>query len=97
MSEVKLISRDQQEFTLSNEAAVLSPMLKGMISRKFAEGQEHEIRLTEISSEALRLVVNYLEYLQKYQDCAEDEDIPEFEVPTEMSLELLLAADYLNI
>jgi elongin-C len=39
-------------------------------------------------------VVEYLYYNAKYRDSV---DVPEFSVPTEMALELLVAADFLHV
>ncbi|SCU88248.1 LAFA_0E11562g1_1 [Lachancea sp. 'fantastica'] len=97
MSEVTLVSKNNVEVTISREAASVSPVLRSMLSSPFIEQQENKIELKDIDSNVLQKVVEYLEYHQKYITVSENEDIPEFEVPTEMSLELLLVADYLNI
>ncbi|SCU85104.1 LADA_0D05732g1_1 [Lachancea dasiensis] len=97
MSDIVLVSKNDAEFTISLEAASISPVLKNMLSSAFMEGHQRRVELKEIDPHVLEKVADYLEYRYKYIDATEDEDLPEFEVPTEMSLELLLVADYLNI
>lgn len=41
----------------------------------------------------LEKVCEYFYYNQKYKD---SKDVPDMDIPTELSLELLMAADYLN-
>ena len=68
-----------------------------MIEGSFRESKGR-IELKQFDSHILKKVVEYLNYNFQYSSINEDDDdIPEFEIPTDMSLELLLAADYLNI
>ncbi|SCU95318.1 LANO_0E10000g1_1 [Lachancea nothofagi CBS 11611] len=97
MSEVLLVSKDDLEIPVSYEAAIISPVLKGMLSGPFLEEHPIKIELKDIEPQVLAKVVEYLEYCSTYRNVGENDDIPEFDVPTEMSLELLLVADYLNI
>nr|5ZB2_B Chain B, Elongin-C [Saccharomyces cerevisiae S288C] len=84
---VTLVSKDDKEYEISRSAAMISPTLKA-----------GRIELKQFDSHILEKAVEYLNYNLKYSGVSEDDDeIPEFEIPTEMSLELLLAADYLSI
>lgn len=47
-----------------------------------------------VSGVVLDKVVEYLYYHQKYAD---SKDVPDMEIPPELCLELLYAADYLNL
>lgn len=97
MSTVTLVSSDQDEITISREAASISPTLKAMLEGPFVE-KSGRIELPTIESRILQKVAEYLEYNLRYADADRDvEEVPEFEIPTEMALELLLAADYLNV
>lgn len=49
--------------------------------------------LTICSGVVLEKVCEYLYYSYKYKDAA---DVPDMEIPPELCLELLMAADYLN-
>lgn len=49
--------------------------------------------LTVDSGIVLEKVCEYLYYFEKHQDA---KDVPEMYIPPELSLELLMAADYLN-
>lgn len=94
---VTLVSKDDKEYEISRSAAMVSPTLKAMIEGLFKESKGR-IELKQFDSDILAKVVEYLNYNFKYSGISEDDDeIPEFEIPTEMSLELLLAADYLGI
>lgn len=97
MSTVTLVSSEQEEIQVSREVAVVSSTLRTMLEGPFKE-KNGRIELPSIDSRVLQKVVEYLEYNQQYKDAdREVEDVPEFEIPTEMALELLLAADYLDI
>lgn len=97
MSTVTLVSSEQEEIKVSREVAVVSSTLRTMLEGPFKE-KNGRIELPSIDSRVLQKVVEYLEYNQQYKDAdREVEDVPEFEIPTEMALELLLAADYLDI
>lgn len=97
MSDVTLISSDNFEFSISREAAMVSPTLKVMLEGPFKE-KNGRVELPGIEGNVLAKTVEYLQYNLQYRVAkTEQEDIPEFEIPTEMALELLLAADYLNV
>lgn len=97
METVTLISNDQNEIQISREAALVSSTLKAMLEGPFKESAGR-IELPTFDSRVLQKVVEYLEYNLQYRDAdGEIEDVPEFEIPTEMALELLLAADYLGV
>lgn len=97
MKTVTLISREKDEFPISREAALVSPTLRIMLEGPFKENEDH-IELSSIDSAVLKKVVEYLEYNLEHKEVdREQEQVPEFEIPTEMALELLLAADYLNV
>lgn len=96
-SKVTLVSSDEQEHIISREAAMVSPTLRVMLEGPFKE-KSGRVELPTIEGNVLAKVVDYLQYNLEYKFANKDqEDIPEFEIPTEMALELLLAADYLNV
>lgn len=97
MSSIILVSKDKVKFEVKREVAMISPTLKAMLESSFIE-QSGEIELAEFESTIVAAVIDYLNFNFKFKD--EDlskTEIPEFEVPAELSLELLLAADYLHI
>lgn len=99
-STITLIASDGTKCAISKNAAMISPVLKAIIQGPFQE--KDEIDLPNIDPEVLYKVIEYLELKFKHLDESngqEDYDITnfEFDVPPEISLELLLAADYLNI
>lgn len=93
---IVLVSADNVEFQISKETAFVSSTLRAMLVSPFLESNG-KIAFPEIESKVLEKVIEYLEYNLQYRDAEENAEIPEFEIPTEMSLELLLAADYLGV
>lgn len=93
---VKLVSSDGFEYIILRELAMISPTLSSMLDEnfEFQESKLNRIVLQEIDSFLLEKVVDYLYYNRKYSD---QDDVPDFDIPTEMALELLVAADFLNI
>ena len=91
----------------------LSPILVKFIENleikndKTVDGNDvYEVKLDNLSSNILNYVKKYLEYKYENETLIKnskgvskvaDLDIPDFEYPQELSLELLMAADYLNI
>ncbi|KAF0276654.1 hypothetical protein FOG50_02500 [Hanseniaspora uvarum] len=91
----------------------LSPVLVKFIENlenkndKTVDGNDvYEVKLDNLSSNILNYVKKYLEYKYENETLIKnskgvskvaDLDIPDFEYPQELSLELLMAADYLNI
>lgn len=91
---VRLVSNDGHTFVVSKDVASVSGTLQNMLSDTFEEGQTNTIKLHDIDGTVLEKVVEYLYYNRKWTDSV---DVPEFAVPTEMALELLVAADFLHV
>lgn len=94
---ITLIASDNTKCAITKKAAVISPVLKSMIQGPFQE--KNEVGLPDIGPDVLDKVIEYLELKSKSIREGDDyeRDRIDFNVPPEMSLELLLAADYLNI
>ncbi|AOW00218.1 BTB/POZ protein [Yarrowia lipolytica] len=94
---VGLISSDGHEFWITKEAACVSKVLKPMVQGDghFRETLDNKIPLQDIPHDVAEKLCEYLYYSLKYKD--QVSDIPEFEIPPEMALELLVAADYLDV
>ncbi|ROV95071.1 hypothetical protein VSDG_05858 [Cytospora chrysosperma] len=60
----------------------------------FLESRTGVVRMEDMSAVILEKVVEYLLYWYRYQD---KEDVPDMEIPVDMCLELLTAADYLQL
>ncbi|KAL6941585.1 hypothetical protein ACO0RG_002720 [Hanseniaspora osmophila] len=103
MKEVVLVSRNGEEFPISTELAKISPIIKADIEMSTSKPNKPVvIELKEIESNVLSKVIEYLKYKYEYtkndDEYNEDaDDIPAFDIPVDMSLDLLIAADYLNI
>ena len=92
-STVKLISSDGHEFYVDRRCAMVSGTIKAMLTGQFAEAKG-EIRFPDINSVILEKVIQYLYFKVKYVNSSQR--VPNFEIDIEISLELLLAANYLE-
>ncbi|QUC23806.1 uncharacterized protein UV8b_08047 [Ustilaginoidea virens] len=93
---VTLISGDGFEFVVLREAAMVSPIIKGMLDvrSQFAEAQYARCVFQEISGMVLDKVVEYFHYWYRYRN---SDDVPDMDIPVELCLELLAASDYLGL
>ncbi|KAI1826853.1 BTB/POZ protein [Xylaria intraflava] len=93
---VTLVSSDGFEFVVLRAAALRSPAIKGMLDPRsqFAEARTGRCVFEEISGVVLEKIAEYFQYWYKYKDCA---NVPDMDIPVELCLELLVAADYLGI
>ncbi|OIR57416.1 MAG: elongin C [Amphiamblys sp. WSBS2006] len=106
---VELVSSDGVSFFVSRDLAACSKLLSALLTKSLGAGAEGEtietclqealtqkIHLTNISSEYLEVVVEYMEYRLKWNGTAE-KNVPEFVFPQDMAVDLLLIADFLQI
>ncbi|KAK9390742.1 BTB/POZ protein [Lipomyces mesembrius] len=93
---VRLVSSDGFEYSILRSAAAVSGTLRGMLSQSsnFVEAKQNRVVLPNISGVLLEKVCEYLYYNLKHQN--NPGNIPEFDVPPEMALELLVASDFLD-
>ncbi|CDU24527.1 related to ELC1-Elongin C transcription elongation factor [Sporisorium scitamineum] len=98
---VTLVSEDGYRFLVDNTTVMASPTIKTMLSTGegggFAEAESNTARL-QIRGEVLEKVIEYLHFKTKY-GAAADMDVPDFKnrIPPEIALELLMAADFLEL
>ncbi|KAJ2448029.1 hypothetical protein EV183_005629 [Coemansia sp. RSA 2336] len=100
---VRLLSGDGFSFVISKNVADMSPTLKNMLEMTrggtdiaFSEALSSQIQLPEIRGKVLEKVCQYLIYKHRYADEGASDRVPDFDFDVEMSLELLMAADYLD-
>ena len=81
---------------VDEEAACVSKMIKSMMqsSGGFSERMDNKITFPEISGKILEKVCQYFYYKLQYTDSRDS--VPEFKVPPELALELLMASNYLD-
>ncbi|KAK4122774.1 POZ domain-containing protein [Parathielavia appendiculata] len=91
---ITLVSSEGFEFVVLREAALVSPTIKGMLRSQFSEAQTGRCTFPEISAVVLEKVVEYFHYWYRNRD---KEDVPDMDIPVELCLELLMAADYFNL
>ncbi|KAI1372231.1 POZ domain-containing protein [Hypoxylon crocopeplum] len=93
---VTLVSSDGFEFVVLREATFVSPALRSMLDSKssFVEARTGRCVFEEISGMVLDKVVEYFHYWYKNQ---EREVVKDMDIPVELCLELLMAADYLGL
>ncbi|KAB8293928.1 hypothetical protein MFRU_006g02940 [Monilinia fructicola] len=92
---VTLVSCDGFEFVVLREAACTSGAIKRMLDTTsgWEESQTGICRFEEINGIVLEKVAEYFYYSYKYRN---SENVPDMEIPAELCLELLMAADYLD-
>ncbi|KAI0465636.1 BTB/POZ protein [Xylaria cf. heliscus] len=93
---VTLVSSDGYEFVVLREAVLVSPAIKSMLDPKsqFAESRTGRCLFVEINGMVLEKVVEYCQYWYKHK---ESENVPDMDIPVELCLELLQAADFLGL
>ncbi|GAP83903.1 putative Skp1 family protein [Rosellinia necatrix] len=93
---VTLVSSDGFEFVVLREAVLISSVIKGMLDPKsqFVESRTGRCIFEEISGVVLEKIVEYCQYWYRYRD---KPDVPDMDIPVELCLELLQAADFLGL
>ncbi|XP_050438578.1 elongin-C-like [Adelges cooleyi] len=93
---IKLISSDDHEFIIKREHAMTSETIKAMLSGpgQFSENQTNMIHFKDIPSHVLKVICLYFAYKLRYTDSSCE--VPEFPIPTQSSLEILMAANFLD-
>ncbi|KFX85721.1 hypothetical protein O988_04491 [Pseudogymnoascus sp. VKM F-3808] len=92
---VTLVSYDGFEFVVLREAACISGAIRRMLDPKsgFVESVENRCVFEEISGIVLEKVAEYFYYNYVNRD---RDGVKDMEIPAELCLELLMAADYLD-
>ncbi|KAK5130333.1 elongin C [Cryomyces antarcticus] len=107
---VTLVSNDGFEFVVQRSSACIAEAIKRMLDPRrpaldkqvvltdalednFSEAQTNTCKFENISGVVLEKVCEYLYYHEKFRD---QKDVPDMDIPPELCLELLMAADYLN-
>lgn len=97
----KLVAADGHTFVIATETACISPTLASTLrGGAFAESSHRRVALAALDAPVLDRVADYLCYNAKHANAAVAADastVPDFPVPTEMALEVLVAADYLHL
>jgi len=92
---VTLVSDDGFEFVIRRETAYIAGAIKRMLDPQsnFAEAVHGRCIFENINGIVLEKVCEYLYYNEKYRGV----DAPDMDIPPELCLELLMAADYLDV
>uniref|UniRef100_A0AC35UBX8 Elongin-C n=1 Tax=Rhabditophanes sp. KR3021 TaxID=114890 RepID=A0AC35UBX8_9BILA len=93
---VKLVSSDKHTFYLPKDLALTSSTIKAMLSGPgcSAENETNTVNFRELPSHVLQKVCHYFLYKSRYTNSPAE--IPEFHVSAELSLDLLMAANFLD-
>jgi len=93
---VSLVSSDEFEFIVSRKCALESGTIQSMLSGpgQFIENDKNEIAFRSIPSNILERVCTYLYYRVRYTNSSQE--IPEFQIPPGIALELLMASNFLD-
>ncbi|KAJ5388734.1 transcriptional elongation regulator [Penicillium cosmopolitanum] len=92
---VTLVSCDGFEFIIPRSAACVSGTIRRMLdpSSKFSEAITGRCTLETLTGIVLEKVCEYLLYNEKHKDQV---NVSDMDIPPELCLELLMAADYLD-
>ncbi len=96
---ITLVSGDKQKFIVERKVALVSGLIRTMLSNPaFAESSASaaggEITFPEISGAVLEKCVSYMHYKTKFSNSRTP--IPEFHIPVEIALDVLAASNYLD-
>ncbi|KAG6607274.1 Elongin-C, partial [Cucurbita argyrosperma subsp. argyrosperma] len=91
---VKLISAEGFEFVIHKDAAMVSQTIRNMLTSpgNFAESQHREVTFPEISTPILEKICQYFYWHLQFASGKETE----FPIEPELTLELMMAANYLH-
>ncbi|RMZ77722.1 hypothetical protein DV738_g4250, partial [Chaetothyriales sp. CBS 135597] len=90
---VTLVSADGFEFHIRRSAVCISGTIRRMLESGMGESKTGVCHLENISGIVLEKVVEYLYYNEQHKDST---GVPDMEIPSELCLELLMAADFLD-
>ncbi|KAJ5195837.1 hypothetical protein N7449_006316 [Penicillium cf. viridicatum] len=91
---VTIVSDDGFEFIIPRSTAYVSETLRiPLSSTNFPEGREGRFVLKDFSGVIVEKICEYLCYNEKHKDQV---NVPDMDIPPELCLELLMAADFLN-
>jgi len=92
---VKLISAEGFEFVVDKKAAMVSNTLRNMLTSTggFSEMRQGEVRFPEISTRILEKICRYFYWSLHYSSGTESS---EFAIDLDTTLELMMAANYLD-
>ncbi|KAF2088737.1 putative transcriptional elongation regulator Elc1/Elongin C [Saccharata proteae CBS 121410] len=92
---VTLVSSDGFEFKVQRSAALTSGAIRRMLdpTSNFSEALTDRCVLETINGVVLEKVCEYFYYHEKHKEA---KDVPDMDIPPELCLELLMAADFLN-
>ncbi|CAN8248463.1 unnamed protein product [Cochlearia groenlandica] len=91
---VKLISSEGFEFVIDKEAAMVSQTIRSMLTSPggFSESKEGVVTFPDISTTILEKICQYFYWSLQYSRGKETE----FYIEPELTLELMMAANYLH-
>eukprot|EP00741_Cyanophora_paradoxa_P013124 tig00020675_g12677.t1 len=93
---VKLISAEGHEFIIEKRAAMISNTIKNMLNTPgtFVENARGQIELPDISTPVLEKVCQYFHYKLRFSNTPPP--FQEFKIEPEITLELMMAANFLD-
>ncbi|EWC47957.1 hypothetical protein DRE_02839 [Drechslerella stenobrocha 248] len=91
-----LISNDGFQFVIPKKTAFASKTIRNMFNKNtgYIEAKENCVRFEEMNAVILEKVCEYFCYKEKYAGFGGN--IPDFNIPPEMALELMTIADFLE-
>jgi len=111
---IRLVSSDGFSFTVDQEYAMLSAVVRTMMRSPFKESKTRVVHLRSITGSALEIICQYLYYIPRHHSRQEqalssskngdggctsaiDSFLESFDVPPELSVEVLIGARFLEL
>ena len=93
---VCLVASDGSKMYVERECAKLSGTIRSMLESAPADSMPR-FPFTQISGPILERVCQYFYYKRKYKDFSPTQETPEFHIEGDSALDLLLAANILDV
>eukprot|EP00917_Polyrhabdina_sp_WS-2016_P001849 GHVP01003832.1.p1 GENE.GHVP01003832.1~~GHVP01003832.1.p1 ORF type:complete len:109 (-),score=13.34 GHVP01003832.1:541-867(-) len=101
---ITLISSDNISYSVKREHVMHSKFLASLIESSnsfgirsmFNEANTNTIRLTNVCSDYMPIILSYMEYKTKWEN-SDEEIVPEFEFPDHMAVDILMISDFLML
>eukprot|EP00163_Fabomonas_tropica_P011113 TRINITY_DN21645_c0_g1_i1.p1 TRINITY_DN21645_c0_g1~~TRINITY_DN21645_c0_g1_i1.p1 ORF type:complete len:105 (+),score=17.07 TRINITY_DN21645_c0_g1_i1:331-645(+) len=94
---ITLVSSDKFEFIVDRECAMVSGTMKAMLSGpgEYAETLNNKIEFPDIPASLLEIICQYCYYKVRYANSQRQP--PPFAIKPEIALDILMAANFLDV
>jgi hypothetical protein len=95
---VTLVSSESESFTVPFEQVILSPVIRNILTNEQCEeSRTKTLHFPMINTQTLRKVVDFFAYKNACLQVHDDREIPDFPIDPQEAVDLLQAADFLDL